>query len=110
LLLSVMKVWFKPLLLQLAVQSSYVPSPPLIFWFPNLFQHMVGLLGRVISLSQGLYLHRTTQHRKTRTNIYALSGIQTHSPVYKQSRPAPQTARPLDRHALNHWPAMSRIP
>jgi hypothetical protein len=30
------------------------------------FRHMVGLLGRVISPSQGLYLHRTTQHRKTR--------------------------------------------
>jgi hypothetical protein len=41
---------------------------------------MVGLLGRVISQSQGLYLHRTTQHRKTRTNIHALSGIRTHDP------------------------------
>jgi hypothetical protein len=39
---------------------------------------MVGLLGRVISPSQGLYLHRITQHRKTRTNIHALSGIRTH--------------------------------
>jgi hypothetical protein len=37
---------------------------------------MAGLLGRVISLSQGL----TTQHRKTRTNIHALSGIRTHDP------------------------------
>jgi hypothetical protein len=34
----------------------------------------------VISPSQGLYLHRTTQHRKTRTNIHALSGIRTHDP------------------------------
>jgi hypothetical protein len=41
---------------------------------------MVGLLGRVIIPSQGLYLHRTTQHRKTRTNIHALSGIRTHDP------------------------------
>jgi hypothetical protein len=34
-----------------------------IFWFPNLFRHMIGLLGRVISSSQCLYLHRknTTQ-------------------------------------------------
>jgi hypothetical protein len=31
------------------------------------FRHLVGLLGRVISPSQGLYLHRTTQHRKTKT-------------------------------------------
>jgi hypothetical protein len=48
--------------------------------FLMLFRHMVGLLGRVISPSQGLYLHRTTQYRKTRTNIHALSGIQTHDP------------------------------
>jgi hypothetical protein len=41
---------------------------------------MVGLLGRVISPSQGLYLHGTTQHRKTRTNIHALSEIRTHDP------------------------------
>jgi hypothetical protein len=46
--------------------------------FLELFKHKVGLLGREISPSQGLYLHRTTQHRKTRTNIHALSGIRTH--------------------------------
>jgi hypothetical protein len=34
--------------------------------FLELFRYLVGLLGRVISPSQGLYLHRTTQHRKTR--------------------------------------------
>jgi hypothetical protein len=34
--------------------------------FLELFRHMVGLIGRVISPSQGLYLHRTTQHWKTR--------------------------------------------
>jgi hypothetical protein len=48
--------------------------------FLELFRHMVGLLGRVISRLQGLYQHRTTQHRKTRTNIHALSGIRTHDP------------------------------
>jgi hypothetical protein len=48
--------------------------------FLELFRHMVGLLGWVISPSQGLYLHRTTRHRKTQTNIHALSGIQTHDP------------------------------
>jgi hypothetical protein len=37
----------------------------------------VGLLGRVISSSQGLYLHRTTQHRQTKTNIHTFSGIRT---------------------------------
>jgi hypothetical protein len=53
--------------------------------------HSVGFLGRVISSSQGLYLHRTTQHRKTRTNIHALSGIRTRDPVYGRSRPTLQT-------------------
>jgi hypothetical protein len=48
--------------------------------FLELVRYTVGLLGRVISPSQGLYLHRTTQHRKTRTNIHALSGIRTHNP------------------------------
>jgi hypothetical protein len=48
--------------------------------FLELFRHMVGLLGRVISPSQGLYLHRTTQHRNMRTNIHAFSGIRTHDP------------------------------
>jgi hypothetical protein len=48
--------------------------------FLELFRHMVGLLGRAISPSQSLYLHRTPQHRKTWTNIHALSGIQTHDP------------------------------
>jgi hypothetical protein len=33
---------------------------------------MVGLLGRVISPSQGLCVHRTIQHKKTQTNIHAL--------------------------------------
>jgi hypothetical protein len=37
--------------------------------FLELCRHMVGLLGRVISPSQGLYLHRTTQHRKTRDKL-----------------------------------------
>jgi hypothetical protein len=46
----------------------------------KLFRHLVRLLGWVISPSQGLYLHRTTQHRKMRTNIHVLSGIQTHDP------------------------------
>jgi hypothetical protein len=46
--------------------------------FLELFRHLVGLLGRVISPSQGLYLYRTAQYGKTRTNILALSGIRTH--------------------------------
>jgi hypothetical protein len=55
---------------------------------------MVGILGRVISPSQGLYLHRTTQHRKTRTNIHTLSGIRTHNPSNQ-----PAKAHASDRKA-----------
>jgi hypothetical protein len=52
----------------------------LTYRFLDLFRHMFGLFGRVISPSQGLYLHRTTQYRKTRTDIHALSRIRTHDP------------------------------
>jgi hypothetical protein len=52
---------------------------------------MVGLLGQVISPSQGLYLHRTTQHRRTRDKHPCLERDSN-----DRSRPAPQTARPLD--------------
>jgi hypothetical protein len=41
---------------------------------------LVGLLGRGIGPTQGLYLHRTTQHRKMRRHIHASSGIRTHDP------------------------------
>jgi hypothetical protein len=49
----------------------------------NLFGKMVGLLGRGIGPTQGLYLHRTTQHRKTRTHIHASSGIRIHDPSFR---------------------------
>jgi len=49
----------------------------------NLFGHLVGLLGREISPTQGLYLHVTTQHRKTRTYIHAPSGIRTRDPIFR---------------------------
>jgi hypothetical protein len=62
--------------------------------FLELFRHMVGLLGRVISPSQGLYLHRITQHRRLGTYIHALSGIRTHDP---SNQPAKTHA--LDRTA-----------
>jgi hypothetical protein len=54
--------------------------------FLDLFRQMVGLLGRVISPSQGLYLHRTTQYRETRTNIHALTGIRTHDPSNQSAK------------------------
>jgi hypothetical protein len=35
-------------------------------------------LGEWSTRRKGLYLHRTKQHKNTRTNIHALSGIRTH--------------------------------
>jgi hypothetical protein len=63
-----------------ALQSSKDQGRLTYRRFLEIFRHMVRLLGRVISPSQGLYLHRATQHRKTRTNIHAFSGIGTHDP------------------------------
>jgi hypothetical protein len=70
--------------------------------FLELFRHMVGLLGRVISPSQGIYLYGTTQHRKTRTNIHTLSGIRTHDP---SNQPAKTHASNLT--ATVTWDRMS---
>jgi hypothetical protein len=39
----------------------------------------IGLLGWEARPSQGLYLHKTAQHRKTRTNTHASSGIWIHN-------------------------------
>jgi hypothetical protein len=63
-----------------APQSSRTLAASHIRGFLRYFKQMVGLHGRVISPSQGLYLHRTTQHRKRRTNIHTLSGIRTYDP------------------------------
>jgi hypothetical protein len=42
------------------------PWPPIIRFLKQFLRHMVRLPGRVISPSQFLYLHMTTQHRKTK--------------------------------------------
>jgi hypothetical protein len=61
----------------------------------NHFHILVGLLGWRISSTQGLYLHRPAQHRETKTNIHASSGIW--SP--RSQRPSNQDLRlrPRDR-------------
>jgi hypothetical protein len=46
----------------------------------NLFEHLVGRLGCGYSPMRGLYPHRTTQQRKTRTHIHAPSGIRARDP------------------------------
>jgi hypothetical protein len=66
---------------------------------------MVGLLGRVISPSQSLYLHRTTQHRNTPTNIQALSGIRTHNPRNQPAKThsSDRTATVIGSSSFNQW-------
>jgi hypothetical protein len=63
-----------------ALQPFLEPWPHLQFY--NLFTQTVGLLGRVISPSQGRYLYTSqNKHRRnTHTNIRALSAIRTHDP------------------------------
>jgi hypothetical protein len=52
------------------------------------YTHTAGLIGRVISPSQGLYLH-TEQHKRTikahNTNIHASIVIRTHDPSVRAS-------------------------
>jgi hypothetical protein len=68
----------------------------------NLFGQLVGLLGWGIGPTQGLYLRRTTRHRKTRTYIRATSGIRTHDPsVRTVEEYVLQTARLLGPATIN---------
>jgi hypothetical protein len=55
--------------------SQPVPIQNLTSQLMKLFGYLVGLLGWGISLTQGLYVHRTTQHRKMQTRIHAPSVI-----------------------------------
>jgi hypothetical protein len=51
----------------IALQSSYGPGPPLLSPIRSpVMRHTVGLPGWVISTSQGLYVHRTTQHAQNK--------------------------------------------
>jgi hypothetical protein len=65
-----------------------IVGPWSLLQFRNLFfTQSVGLLGRVISPSQGRYLH-TRQHKhriNTYTDIHALSGIRSHDPSVRAS-------------------------
>jgi hypothetical protein len=71
-------------------QWLYSPllGPGLLFSFGNnFFTQTVGLLGRVISPSQGRCLH-TREHKhiiNAHTDIHALSGIRTHDPSVQAS-------------------------
>jgi hypothetical protein len=69
----------------MALQPFVGPWP--ILYFRNLFTQSVGLLGRGISMSQGLYL-QTGQHKhriNAHTDIHASSGIEDHDPSFRAS-------------------------
>jgi hypothetical protein len=74
------------------------PRPPLTR-FLNLsytYRQLVGLLGRVISQSQGRYLHRATQtQNKRRQTSMPLAGFESTIPVFKLAK----TFHALDRVA-----------
>jgi hypothetical protein len=66
----------------MALQPFVRPWPLFQFRKYILFTQTIGLLGRVISLLQGPYLH-TEQHKhriNAHTDIHDSSGIRTHDP------------------------------
>jgi hypothetical protein len=93
----------------------YNPSfgPGLLFSFVIFFTQTVGLPGRVISPSQGCYIH-TGQHKhriNAHTDIYASSWIRTHDPRFQASkdssclRPRGHCDRPNPSSVfVNCWP------
>jgi hypothetical protein len=65
-------------------------NSPFHFGFLD-FRQLVGLLGRMIGSSQGLYLYTNTEKRtRTQTlNIHALGEIRTHDSGFRASRDQP---------------------
>jgi hypothetical protein len=90
----------------MALQSLKGPWPPHTGGFLILFRHLVGLLGEWSAHRKSLCLYRSTQHRKTRTNIHALSGIRTWD-LSVQAINALWPRCHLDR--LSHLPTASAI-
>jgi hypothetical protein len=67
----------------MALQLLVGPWP--LLQLPIFFTQTIGLLGRVISPSQGRYLPRG-QHKyriNAHTDVYALSGIRAHDPSFR---------------------------
>jgi hypothetical protein len=104
LLLLLLLLLFIPLSLRTEHRASTVPRHPrLLFQFLGSIRHLVGLHGGGISPAQGLYLHRTTQHRKTQTNIHAPSRIRICDPSVRAAEDSP-CLRPL-----GHWDRLSYL-
>jgi hypothetical protein len=80
-------------------------GPGFVFSFVIFFTQSVGLLRRVISPSQGRYIH-TGQHEhriKAHTDIHALMGIRTHDPSVRASEDS-TCLRPR-----GHWDRQSGV-
>jgi hypothetical protein len=91
-------ILFIPLSLRTEHRASTVPRHPrLLSQFLGSIRHFVGLLGGGISPAQGLYLHRTTQHRKTQSHIHAPSRIRSCDPNVRAAEDS-TCLRPL-----GHW-------
>jgi hypothetical protein len=72
------------------------PLPPPYVRFRNrVFRQLVVLLGREVGPSQGLYLHRTTQHKKDADTWMLRVGFEPTIPISKRSRFTPYNERPL---------------
>jgi hypothetical protein len=106
--ITLLLLLFIPLLLRTEHRASTVPRyPRLLFQFLASIRHLVGLLGGWISPAQGLYLHRTTQHRKTQTNIHSPTTIRTCDPNVRAAEDS-TCLRPLghwDRRGITLFPA-----
>jgi hypothetical protein len=91
------------IIISMALPAHSGPRP--VIRFRNHFSQMVGLLGRVISPSQGRYLNKGQRKQNERIhthtpNIHALSGIRTHNSSVRASE---------DSSCLRLWPAFDVI-
>lgn len=78
---------YKDILLRAVGSSSWRTQAATVSDVPKLVSgQLVRLLGREVSPSPGLYLYRTTQHRKTRTNLHDLNGIRNHDPSIQAAK------------------------
>jgi hypothetical protein len=101
------KIYDSPICSQIFF-STTLPAhsePRPLIQFRIHFSQTVGLLGRVISSSQGRYLY-TGQHKQNKRihtpNIHSLSGIRTHNPSIRTNEDS-SCHRPrgyCDRHVL----------
>jgi hypothetical protein len=93
-------ILFIPLSLRTEHRASKVPRlPRILFQFLGSIRHLVRLLGGGISPAHGLYLHRTTQHRRRQTSM-PQAEFETAIPMFER----PKTVLALDCSATETGP------